>query len=410
MTESTYIACSQCDLLLKLVPLEMGNKALCPRCNHLLTANHCNAKNRVIAFSITAILFLVLSNCFPFLTFSAQGHEQTVTLIQSIYTLVTQNFFILALLIFSSVIVIPVVYLLSVIYVYVSLKRARLLAGTYTLLKLIGGLQHWNMAEIFLIGILVSFIKIASLAEITLGVSFWAYVFFILSMTIVMSHIDKHQIWQWIKHKEKTPAVPEIKNRQYQSCHVCTDVIDSSKSICATCGARLHQRVNKSIQKTWALLFTSILLYIPANILPVMETKYLGEKTASTILGGIVVLWQHGSYPIALIIFVASVLVPVGKIIALAWLCFGVQVHSHQACKQKTILYRITELVGRWSMIDVFVVAILVALIRRGEIMSVYPGWGAVAFSALVIVTVLAALSFDPRLIWDPINNEKINE
>ncbi len=404
--DEKQIACHECDLLIKLSRLSDGNKALCPRCGYCLTAQHRNANERVVAFSITALVFLFLSFTFPFLTFSANGLQRTVTLMQSITVMITDDFTSLAVIIFTSIVVIPILYLLNVIYAYISLSRTSLFSHTRISLKMIGFLKHWSMAEIFLIGILVSFIKIASLADVGLGLSFWSFVLFVISMTTAVLHIDNHQAWQWLKEKESKTDYTVAKGDGYQGCHVCTSIADETKNICDTCYSQLHKPNQSSIQVTWALLITSVILYLPANMLPIMHTNFLGEETGNTILGGVVVLWEHGSYPIALIIFIASVLVPVGKIIALAWLCFSAQTKVKKSHRQKIQLYRATELVGRWSMIDVFVVAVLVALIKLGNIMSIYPGWGAVFFAAMVIVTVMAALSFDPRLIWFPIHRE----
>ena len=195
-----------------------------------------------------------------------------------------------------------------------------------------------------------------------------------------------------------------------QGCPICTTVGPAEKELCECCGARLHSGWDKSIQQTWAWLLTSAVLYIPANFLPIMYTRYLGKDTESTILGGVVTLWEHGSQPIAAVIFVASVLVPIGKMLVLAWLCVSVQLGSRFALMQKTKLYRITEFVGRWSMIDVYVVGILVALIQLGNIMTIRPGIAGVAFAAMVVTTMLAALAFDPRLLWTMENQGRQNE
>ncbi len=185
-----------------------------------------------------------------------------------------------------------------------------------------------------------------------------------------------------------------------QGCSVCTAVVPIDSHKCGGCGARLHGDFRRSIQETWAWLITSVVLYIPANFLPIMHTTFLGRTTENTIFGGVITLWQHGSYPIALVIFVASVFVPIGKILILGWLCVSVQRGSKLVLKQKSRLYRITEFVGRWSMVDVFVVGILVALIQLGAIMTILPGAAALAFAAMVATTMLAAIAFDPRLIW----------
>ena len=185
-----------------------------------------------------------------------------------------------------------------------------------------------------------------------------------------------------------------------QGCPICTAVGSAEKTHCDGCGATLHAGWDESSQKTWAWLITSAMLYFPANFLPITYNRFLGKESESTILGGVVTLWEHGDKPIAVVIFVASVLVPLGKMTVLAWMCLSVQMGSNFALTQKTKLYRVTEFVGRWSMIDVFVVAILVALIQLGNIMTVRPGVAAVAFAGMVVTTMLASLSFDPRLLW----------
>jgi paraquat-inducible protein A len=152
-------------------------------------------------------------------------------------------------------------------------------------------------------------------------------------------------------------------------------------------------------------LFTAGILYIPANILPIMITDQFGVSIESTILGGIVLLIDMGSWPIAAIIFIASVMVPLGKLITLSFLCWTVKNGSGVSPRQRTITYRITELIGKWSMIDVFVVAILVALVHLGGILVIRPGAAAMAFAGVVIVTIFAAESFDPRLFWDQQDN-----
>lgn len=183
-------------------------------------------------------------------------------------------------------------------------------------------------------------------------------------------------------------------------CPVCTGVGPADAVHCSRCGADFHAGWVHSIQKTWAWLITSVVLYLPANALPIMHTRFLGKDSANTILGGVVTLWEHGSYPIAMVIFVASVLVPIGKIVILGSLCVSVQLGHKGGRRHRMLLYRVIEFVGRWSMVDVFVVGILVALIQLGNIMTILPGPAALAFAGMVVASMLAAISFDPRLIW----------
>lgn len=195
-------------------------------------------------------------------------------------------------------------------------------------------------------------------------------------------------------------------DRGLQACPVCTKVHSTKTHQCDFCKTRLHQWGDYSIQKTWAWLLTSIVLYIPANLLPMMTTSFLGDAQVSTIVGGVFLLWSHGSYPIAAIIFLASVIVPIGKMVVLVWLCLSVQLQSTTAIQQKAHVYHLTELIGRWSMVDVFVVSILVALVQLGGLMSIQPGPAALAFAAMVATTMLAAMSFDSRLLWRQITEQ----
>jgi len=170
---------------------------------------------------------------------------------------------------------------------------------------------------------------------------------------------------------------------------------------CPRCGDRLAWRHENALQRTWALLVAAAILYVPANVLPVLTTHTLVSAQPDTIMSGVVYLYETGSWPLALIVFIASVLIPIGKIVALAYVLGSVQRGSGVDNRKRTRLYRIVEFIGRWSMLDVFVDTFVVALVQLSPLMAVEPGLGVVYFMAVVILTMLAAQSFDPRLIWD---------
>lgn len=187
-------------------------------------------------------------------------------------------------------------------------------------------------------------------------------------------------------------------------CHTCGLVVraaDAASACCPRCGSHLHYRKPNSITRTWALLLTAMIMYIPANVLPVMYASAFGNRQGDTIMSGVVYFLKHGDWPLALIIFIASITVPMFKMLALIYLLLSVQRRSHIRQRQRTQLYRITELMGRWSMVDVFVVALMAAIVQLGALAEITPGLGALAFASVVILTMFAALSFDPRLIWD---------
>lgn len=185
------------------------------------------------------------------------------------------------------------------------------------------------------------------------------------------------------------------------ACHTCAKVSPVALGRCPRCGTALHLRKPHSLQRTCALLLAASILYIPANTMPIMTVSEVGGTTTSTIMGGVATFWQTGSYLIAAIIFVASVIIPVVKIVALVWLCAAAAGKVRPSPKVLGKVFWFTEVVGRWSMVDVFVVAIMVALVQIGAFMTITPGPAALAFAAVVVLTMCAAMSFDPRLLWD---------
>jgi paraquat-inducible protein A len=189
-----------------------------------------------------------------------------------------------------------------------------------------------------------------------------------------------------------------------QACHLLNrPSVEARGLMCARCGASLHVRKPDSIQRAWAYLIAAGVLYIPANVLPVMETGFLFGSQTDTIMSGVVYLWTSGSWPLAAIIFIASIMVPGSKLIALTFLLVSVQRRSTWSPLERTRLYRVVEVVGRWSMVDIYVAAILTALVQFKALAMIKAGPGAIAFGAVVVLTMFAAECFDPRLIWDPL-------
>jgi paraquat-inducible protein A len=198
-----------------------------------------------------------------------------------------------------------------------------------------------------------------------------------------------------------TPVFERGIDRGLAGCHTCGKVSPVSLGRCPRCGSHLHLRKRNSIHRTVALMLAAAALYIPANILPVMTITELGDVAPTTIMKGMVDFWKSGAYPIALVIFTASILIPMLKIISLSWLCLAASGKLNPSPSTLGKVYWFTELMGRWSMIDIFVVGILVALVQLGNYMTITPGSGALAFAGVVVITMFAAMSFDPRLLWD---------
>ncbi|WP_423395557.1 paraquat-inducible protein A [Burkholderia sp. LMG 21824] len=199
------------------------------------------------------------------------------------------------------------------------------------------------------------------------------------------------------------------------NCHVCGLVqpfavdLQGARTHCARCGVALHLRAPNSLARTWALLVAAMILYVPANLLPMMRTSSIVGSQSDTIMSGVVYFWVSGDWLLAVVVFVASILVPMLKLCVLLILVITAQRRSSWRPMQRTRLYRVVEHIGRWSMLDIFVVTLTVALVHFRSLAVITAGPGALAFGSVVILTMLASLQFDPRLIWDPVETSEIH-
>lgn len=408
-------ACSACDLVSAIPVLRPGEHACCPRCGHVLARRHLHPVQRSIALAISALLSLLIAIAFPFISMDTNGLDTQIELPQTALTLVNVHQPIVALIVSCTAIFLPALYLIGVILMQANVLRRVPRAYSDVIARLFSRLHPWMMADVFMIAALVSLVKLTEIGEVQLGVSFWAYCVFALLLLMTTRSVDID--WLWFRLAGEPPPDTRLRcgtsaaEQHAIGCTTCglVNMLPATASdkdhTCSRCGSNLHMRKPNSLEYTWALLLTAVILYVPANAYPMMITTSLGQTHASTIIGGMLELWQHGSEPIAVVIFVASVLVPIFKVLILVLLSWLARYPGPLNAKQKTGLYRLTELIGRWSMVDVFVVAIMVALIQSGNLMSVFPGPAALAFCAVVITTMLAAMTFDPRLLWDTQGN-----
>ncbi|SDK78131.1 paraquat-inducible protein A [Franzmannia pantelleriensis] len=401
-------ACHECDLVVALPPLRARERADCPRCGHTLSKRHYRPAQRSMALACSALVALMMAVSFPFISFQVGGIGNRIELSETASTMLGFHQPVVAIAVALTIIVLPAVYLCGMVWLQYGLLRRQPLPFSRGIARSLSHLHPWMMADVFIIGALVSLIKVAGMAQIEFGMAFWAFCAFAILLLYTTQSVDADWMWFSLAGEPLAPrgvrtgetAAPQ-KVTGCPTCGLINRLTADGHGQCRRCGERLHARLPHSLQRTWALLAASVVMYIPANVYPIMTTTTMGNTSQSTIIGGVVELWQMGDWPVATVIFVASVIVPVGKILALAWLCLMINRSDELSNATRTVLYRITEFIGRWSMIDVFVVAMLVALIRAGALMSITPGPAALAFGAVVVLTMLAAMTFDPRLIWD---------
>jgi paraquat-inducible protein A len=401
----SLIACHDCDLIHRVDPVPEGSAAKCSRCGALLYQHKRDSLERTLALTVTGLILFVVANAFPFLGFKIQAQIRETTLITGVQELYLQGMWILATVVLLTAIVVPAIQLMGLLYVLVPLRLSRLPWNLKTVFRFIQHLQPWGMMEVFMLGILVSYVKLAKMATIVPGIALFAFMALIFILAASMAALDPHDVWKRIQPQAPTHRTMARRTKLI-GCHTCHLMcrVPSGEvhgSTCPRCGTPLHRRKPNSIARTWALVLAAFVFYIPANVLPITIVTSLGHKQADTIISGVIYFISTGMWPIALVIFTASVFVPLLKMLALSYLSFSVQRKSKWRPVDRTRLYRIAELVGRWSMVDVYVVTILVALVHLGALATIEAGPAAVYFCGVVIITIFAAMSFDPRLIWD---------
>lgn len=423
------IACEHCDYLHIEEPLPKGGVAKCARCGSPLYKAERRDVDMPLAFAITALVLLVIANIYPILTFEMEGRSESNTLISGVFTFWNEGFPFLSFMVALTSVLAPSLLILSQIYVLVAVRFNRRWPGLRQIWHLLSMVRPWSMLDVFLIGLLVALTKLTDFADVIAGPAFYAVCCLIPVSLLMNVTLDPRQIWRVVEpvkepdnskiratilHQHQLAGKQPMgdKDTDWITCESCGLVVVAGDdghcpSHCPRCRARLHHRKPQSLSRAWALLIAAAILYIPANLLPIMTVTYLGQAQADTILSGVSALIEAKQWPIAIVVFVASIMVPILKIVLLAWVYGSTTFGRTKKLRERTLIYRITELIGRWSMIDVFMVSILAALVKLGNIATVAPGFGAVAFCSVVILTMLSAMAFDPRLIWDRAGMQK---
>lgn len=405
---SQLVLCHQCDWIMQMPRRAPGQSAYCPRCQHRVAAAAQRDMQRPLACALAALIMLSLVFAFDFLSFSTRGVGHTMMFADSAGALLGYHYPLLAALVLATTTVIPGLYLGALVYLCAGIRRGHRLPGGVVIARTLRPLEPWMMADVFIVGVLVSLIKIVTLAQVHVGPGFLAFCAYALLLLRTLTLIDWLSLWNAIAPPPSTECARSGGTGYSQhlvGCLACdTPFADRTPHRCPRCGKQhVSYRLDR-LQLTWALLVTATILYIPANIYPIMSTRTLGTPEPQTIVGGVIHLAETGSWPIAAVIFVASIVVPISKILALARLCLDARRTSENLDRpqgrRQMRLYRITETIGRWSMIDVFVVAVLGALVQAGALMSIHPGPAALSFAAVVVVTMIAALTFDTRRLW----------
>jgi paraquat-inducible protein A len=407
MPRDALTQCHECDLLQRNPVLPRGAAARCTRCGALLHRNRPDSLEPSLALTLAGLILFLVANSFPFLTLEMQGQVRATTLATGVIDLYAEGMWALAGVVFFTSILAPGLQLGLLVIVLIPLRLGRLPPSFATLFRYVRTLAPWGMMDVFMLGILVSTVKLASMAAVVPGTGLYAFGLLIFVLAAAQASLDPDIVWSRLPSLVPAPRPPHV-GEPTRSCPVC-DLVMAEASLfhlpgrpcCPRCGEALHRRKPRSLQRTAALILAALILYIPANMLPIMQVTSLGRIQTDTILSGAIFLIDSGMWPLALVVFIASIFVPMLKILILILLVISVRWRWTWRPLERTRFYRILELVGRWSMVDIFVVTILVALVQLGNLANVIAQPGAIFFAAVVVLTMLASMSFDPRLIWD---------
>lgn len=402
-------ACRECDLLHRIVPVAPGGKALCTRCAAPLYRNVPHSLDRACALYLSALMLWVMANAFPFVSLRLNGRVEDNVMVSGPLALAREGMPELGLLVFLTSILFPLLTIAGSLYVLLPLRFGRRIPGAALAYRMVRVLDPWSLVGVFMLGLLVALVKLLDLADVVPGTGLYAFAGLLLATAAANANMDHDAIWPrvgpLIEGRERAPAATAAE-LGLTSCHTCEMLVPAAppggRAHCPRCGSPVHGlRRPDSVARTWALLGSAALMLVPANLYPVMTVIQFGQGEPNTIIGGVMHLISGGMWPLAMLVFFASFVVPLSKISVLVLLLETVRRGSAWRQRDRALLYRVTEVVGAWSMVDIFLVGILVALVNMGALASVRPGVGAVFFGAAVVLTMLAAASFDPRLVWD---------
>ncbi len=398
--------CHDCGLHQRLPALDYGD-IFCARCGRRLRRIVRNSIAQSFALAVTGLFMLAIALWMPFLTLEIAGREHRDFLVSGIWVFAERGFYELSLFVLINTIVAPFAIWALVASLPLFLMLPKPPRFTVSMVLWIERLTPWAMVEVFLLALFVSYTKLADLARVSFGPAVYALAGMMLVTVFLNARIDHAEFWRALERRGVTKTPPASDTGRRFSCHGCGlalrlwSLYRPRHPRCPRCRTSLHQRKPQSLSRAWALLIAAAVFYVPANTFPVMTVVSLGREYPSTILGGVEELILLGSWPLALIIFIASVGVPFLKMFALMFLLITTQRGTAWRLHDRTRLYRLVEVIGRWSMIDIYVVSIMIALVQVGQIATFYPGFGATCFATVVVLTMLSAMSFDPRLMWD---------
>lgn len=411
MTAPRLHECGDCGQMQVVPAMPPESRAVCLRCDAVLRHTRANPLMLPAALNLSALILFGVAGTLTVMSVSTSGQQRAAGLASGPAELQVYGLWELSVVVMVTTFAAPLARALCMLAVFLGLRMVRPPAELRAIFAWVERLRPWSMIEIYMLGLFVAYVRLNDMARVDLGPAIYALGALVVVKVLADVSLDQDAVWEAMEPPRRRRArmsilargnAPDTPRRWRIGCDTCGLVSRAAPSTpCPRCGYRLRHRKPQSLQRSCAFALAALILYIPANTYPVLTVIKLGAGHPSTILGGVRELVEYGMWPLAALVFFASVAVPVLKLIGLAILLLTTYLGSTTCLRDRTILYRVIDAIGRWSMIDIFMASILVGLVQFGKIATVYPGPGAIAFAAVVILTMLASHNFDPRLMWD---------
>lgn len=390
--------CPSCGTFQRVPKIADSAKIICVTCREMLERSHWRNRTVTLALTLAAFTLLLPANIYPVLTTSILGASRQSHLISSATAMAGNGFPLLALVIGLFVVVFPFVRLGLLVMVLGSLHYRQRPPWLGPAFRYACDLETWAMPDVFLLGLLVAYARLKASISLEVGAGAYSFIAVGILTLFIRATLDKTLIWRQIMAEKATPA-----NASLITCPACELVLEQHAEghACPRCAATLHARKPDATARALALTVAGAALYLPANIYPIATLPVGFSSFSYNILGGAIELVQSQLYPYAALVIVASFAIPLMKLVGIVWCIASVELRSNKALRAKTRVYRIIEEIGRWSMVDPFVIACFVPVSEYTSLVYGRAQPAAQAFTAVVILTIFAARCFDPRLMWD---------
>lgn len=403
------LKCTECDACINVpVILQSNEQAECPRCHHLLASGTRWSLHRCAMIALSILILMPFSLNYPLLSLHLLGIKIDASIWDGIWKMAVGGYEYTAFMIFICAVVMPITFALLVIMLWLA-KIFQI--KPRSVLLFLGHIKAWVMFDVYLVALGVTIFKVREYATLEINIYLIPFIFTALLTTLLFIKLNLSALWQEF-YPECTPVYTKQVVELCPACHYTftqksLHYDHQQKICCPRCQSPLNTSDKLKLQATWATLIAGIIMLVPANLLPISGIYLTGALSEDTLISGVISFVKSGSYFVAFVVFFASIFVPISKIFIMLYLLACVHFKWQHSIKWQMRLLHLVHFVGRWSMLDLFVLALMMSLVTRGEIINFTVGPGAFYFGAAVFCTMLSTSQFDSKLIWKIYDREK---